>query len=204
MNSERVVRFKVEALAARIFFVQDSDPRIWSTVVYALIVHDGANRRRRPSECPSSDRNKVEVNFAPSFVDSQPLNLPFAGFSEHLLLSVRCSALAQNPGHNCSNIFSTSASRLPVPENPAIGVVTMDFNSSSPFPEGVISFLDTDLYKLTMQCAVFKCFRDVPVTYAFTNRTPDKKLSRVAFRWLEDQINSKSRSLIEARMHANV
>ncbi|KAL9479915.1 hypothetical protein ACSS6W_004701 [Trichoderma asperelloides] len=64
----------------------------------------------------------------------------------------------------------------------------MDFNSSSPFPEGVISFLDTDLYKLTMQCAVFKFFKDVPVTYAFTNRTPDKKLSRAAFKWLEEQI----------------
>jgi len=66
----------------------------------------------------------------------------------------------------------------------------MDFNSSSPFPEGVISFLDTDLYKLTMQCAVFKFFKDVPVTYAFTNRTPDKKLSRAAFKWLEEQIRS--------------
>ncbi|KAJ0359329.1 hypothetical protein COL154_008358 [Colletotrichum chrysophilum] len=64
----------------------------------------------------------------------------------------------------------------------------MDFNSSSPFPEGVISFLDTDLYKLTMQCAVFKYFRDVPVTYAFTNRTPEKKLSRTAFNWLQEQI----------------
>lgn len=64
----------------------------------------------------------------------------------------------------------------------------MDFNSSSPFPEGVISFLDTDLYKLTMQCAVFKFFKDVPVTYAFTNRTPDKRLSRAAFKWLEEQI----------------
>ncbi|CAN8101317.1 unnamed protein product [Discula destructiva] len=64
----------------------------------------------------------------------------------------------------------------------------MDFNSSSIYPEGVISFLDTDLYKLTMQCAVFQYFRDVPVTYAFTNRTPDKKLSRTAFQWLEDQI----------------
>ncbi|KAM0283869.1 hypothetical protein ACHAQH_002250 [Verticillium albo-atrum] len=64
----------------------------------------------------------------------------------------------------------------------------MDFNSSSPYPAGVISFLDTDLYKLTMQCAVTKYFKDVPVTYAFTNRTPEKKLSREAFRWLEEQI----------------
>ncbi|KAJ4393147.1 nicotinate phosphoribosyltransferase [Gnomoniopsis smithogilvyi] len=64
----------------------------------------------------------------------------------------------------------------------------MDFNSSSPYPEGVISFLDTDLYKLTMQCAVFQYFRDVPVTYAFTNRTPDKKLSRAAYKWLDEQI----------------
>ncbi|KND90935.1 putative nicotinate phosphoribosyltransferase [Tolypocladium ophioglossoides CBS 100239] len=64
----------------------------------------------------------------------------------------------------------------------------MDFNSSSPFPEGVISFLDTDLYKLTMQCAVFKFFKDVPVSYAFTNRTPDKRLSRAAFKWLDEQI----------------
>ncbi|VUC35778.1 unnamed protein product [Clonostachys rosea] len=64
----------------------------------------------------------------------------------------------------------------------------MDFNSSSPFPEGVISFLDTDLYKLTMQCAVYKFFRDIPVTYAYTNRTPDKKLSRAAFNWLDEQI----------------
>lgn len=67
----------------------------------------------------------------------------------------------------------------------------MDFNSSSPYPEGVISFLDTDLYKLTMQCAVFKYFPEVPVTYAFTNRTPDKKLSRTAYKWLEEQITSK-------------
>ncbi len=67
----------------------------------------------------------------------------------------------------------------------------MDFNSSSPFPEGVISFLDTDLYKLTMQCAVFKYFKDVPVTYAFTNRTPEKRLSRAGYRWLHEQITSR-------------
>jgi len=64
----------------------------------------------------------------------------------------------------------------------------MDFNSSSPYPEGVISFLDTDLYKLTMQCAVLKYYKDVPVTYSFTNRTPEKKLSRKAFSWLEEQV----------------
>ncbi|KAH6656991.1 Quinolinate phosphoribosyl transferase [Truncatella angustata] len=65
----------------------------------------------------------------------------------------------------------------------------MDFDWSTPFPEGVISFLDTDLYKLTMQCAVFKWYHDIPVTYAYTNRTPEKKLSRKAFKWLELQIS---------------
>jgi nicotinate phosphoribosyltransferase len=67
----------------------------------------------------------------------------------------------------------------------------MDFTGFSPFPEGVISFLDTDLYKLTMQCAVLQYFPKVPVTYAFKNRTPEKKLSRAAFRWLQIQINSQ-------------
>jgi nicotinate phosphoribosyltransferase len=67
----------------------------------------------------------------------------------------------------------------------------MDFNWSTPFPEGVISFLDTDLYKLTMQCAVFKYYSDVSVTYAFTNRTAEKRLSRKAFKWLELQISSE-------------
>jgi nicotinate phosphoribosyltransferase len=41
-----------------------------------------------------------------------------------------------------------------------------------------------------MQCAVLKYFPDVQVTYAFKNRTPEKKLSRQAFRWLQIQINS--------------
>lgn len=67
----------------------------------------------------------------------------------------------------------------------------MDFNGSNPFPEGVISFLDTDLYKLTMQCAVLKYFANVKVSYAFHNRTPEKKLSRAAFKWLQIQINSR-------------
>ncbi|KAI0473727.1 nicotinate phosphoribosyltransferase [Xylariaceae sp. FL0804] len=64
----------------------------------------------------------------------------------------------------------------------------MDFDWSTPHPEGVISFLDTDLYKLTMQNAVFQHYPDVNVTYAFTNRTPEKKFSRKAFAWLCEQI----------------
>ncbi|KAI9882452.1 MAG: Protein required for ethanol metabolism [Watsoniomyces obsoletus] len=54
-------------------------------------------------------------------------------------------------------------------------------------PEGISSLLDTDLYKLTMQCAILKYFWDVDVTYSFTNRTPHMKLSRAAFTWLEAQ-----------------
>ncbi|KAL2352939.1 nicotinate phosphoribosyltransferase [Cryomyces antarcticus] len=54
-------------------------------------------------------------------------------------------------------------------------------------PEGVMSLLDTDLYKLTMQCAVLKYFSEVEVEYNFTNRTQDMKLNRAAFRWLQTQ-----------------
>jgi len=59
-------------------------------------------------------------------------------------------------------------------------------------PEGIISLLDTDLYKLTMQCCILKFFPDVSVTYGFTNRTPDKKLNRAAFKWLQAQVDSMS------------
>lgn len=55
-------------------------------------------------------------------------------------------------------------------------------------PDGVFSFLDTDLYKLTMQCAVLKYFSKVEVEYAFTNRTPAMRLSKQAFSWLQDQV----------------
>ncbi|KAF4592087.1 polyketide synthase [Ophiocordyceps camponoti-floridani] len=64
----------------------------------------------------------------------------------------------------------------------------MNSDSSPPPLVGIESILDTDLYKLTMQCAVFRFFKDVPVTYAFTNRTPDKKFSRAAFEWLDEQV----------------
>ncbi|KAL8726731.1 MAG: hypothetical protein Q9166_006526 [cf. Caloplaca sp. 2 TL-2023] len=56
-------------------------------------------------------------------------------------------------------------------------------------PDGIYSILDTDLYKLTMQCAILKYLPDVHVTYAFTNRTPEMRLSRAAFKWLQEQID---------------
>lgn len=54
--------------------------------------------------------------------------------------------------------------------------------------DGVSSFLDTDLYKLTMQCAVLKYFSKVEVEYAFTNRTSEMRLSRKAFLWLQSEV----------------
>jgi hypothetical protein len=78
--------------------------------------------------------------------------------------------------------------------------------------EGIISLLDTDLYKLTMQCAVLKSYPDtglfflrlehvrknvtlkfaLDVTYTYTNRTPDLKITRAAFEWLRHQVSGKS------------
>lgn len=79
--------------------------------------------------------------------------------------------------------------------------------------EGITSLLDTDLYKLTMQCAVLEGYPDVglysslprvcgaqkltinlgtEVTYAYTNRTPDLKLSRAAFEWLQHQVSGRN------------
>lgn len=64
----------------------------------------------------------------------------------------------------------------------------MEINCSDSNPEGITSLLDTDVYKLTMQCAILKHFPDVQVNYTLKNRTPQKKLSRAAFGWLEAQI----------------
>ena len=60
--------------------------------------------------------------------------------------------------------------------------------SNAKTPEGVFSFLDTDLYKLTMQCAVLKYFPTVEVEYRFTNRTPQMRLNKTAFAWLQQQV----------------
>ena len=61
-------------------------------------------------------------------------------------------------------------------------------SSNHDSPEGVFSLLDTDLYKLTMQCAVLKHFPTIKVAYSFTNRTPHMKLTRAAYDWLHEQI----------------
>ncbi|KAL9594974.1 MAG: hypothetical protein Q9179_005160, partial [Wetmoreana sp. 5 TL-2023] len=61
--------------------------------------------------------------------------------------------------------------------------------NGSVLPDGIFSILDTDLYKLTMQCAILKYLPDVHVTYAFTNRTSHMRLNRAAYHWLQEQIN---------------
>ncbi|GME24422.1 putative cytochrome p450 protein [Neofusicoccum parvum] len=62
-------------------------------------------------------------------------------------------------------------------------------NDGKQVPEGICSLLDTDLYKLTMQCCVLKYFPDVQVTYSFTNRTPHMRFTRAAYLWLQAQID---------------
>ena len=60
--------------------------------------------------------------------------------------------------------------------------------NGAPAAGAIFSMLDTDLYKLTMQCAVLKYFPDVQVAYKFTNRTPHMQLTRRAYNWLQEQV----------------
>lgn len=58
--------------------------------------------------------------------------------------------------------------------------------------EALMSLLDNDLYKFTMQHAVLKHYkRDIPVVYQFTNREKDLRLNAAAVQWLKKQIKGK-------------
>lgn len=78
----------------------------------------------------------------------------------------------------------------------------MGQEATPPSPEGISSLLDTDLYKLTMQCAILKYFPDVYVTYSFTNRTPHMKLRRAAYKWLLQQMDKIANIRVSAEERA--
>ena len=59
--------------------------------------------------------------------------------------------------------------------------------ASSQHPEGVFSILDTDFYKLNMQCAILRLFPEIEVEYKFTNRTASMRLNEEAVEWLQLQ-----------------
>ncbi|KAK9712698.1 nicotinate phosphoribosyltransferase [Basidiobolus ranarum] len=55
---------------------------------------------------------------------------------------------------------------------------------------GVHSLLDNDLYKFTMQQAIWLLYPNEKVTFQFHNRTTECKLTTEGFQWLEDQIQA--------------
>lgn len=58
--------------------------------------------------------------------------------------------------------------------------------------EALMSILDNDLYKFSMQNAVLKHYKQsVPVVYQFTNREKDLALNAEAVEWLKKQIEGK-------------
>ncbi|UZJ55203.1 hypothetical protein CBS101457_004523 [Exobasidium rhododendri] len=59
--------------------------------------------------------------------------------------------------------------------------------------EPVVSMLDTDLYKLTMQQAVLQHYRDATVTYAFTNRSKNMKFNEDCVNKIRKHVDALSR-----------
>lgn len=53
---------------------------------------------------------------------------------------------------------------------------------------GIVSLLDNDLYKFTMQQAIWKSFKDVSVSYRFQNRNPHQGLSPRGFACLQQHV----------------
>ncbi|KAI8063500.1 nicotinate phosphoribosyltransferase [Gongronella butleri] len=68
----------------------------------------------------------------------------------------------------------------------------------------LISLLDNDLYKFTMQNVVLKHYRDVQVVYQFTNREKDLQLNANAYDWLKDQIQALAQLRLTAQERAFV
>lgn len=52
----------------------------------------------------------------------------------------------------------------------------------------ITSFLDTDMYKLTMHAAVYLNFPEAKVTYKYTNRSSQLSFNKAAIDWLHEQI----------------
>jgi nicotinate phosphoribosyltransferase len=59
--------------------------------------------------------------------------------------------------------------------------------------DALVSILDNDLYKFTMQHVVVKHYKNIPVVYQFTNREKDLHLNAQAVEWLNKQIKGKEK-----------
>ncbi|GMF00932.1 unnamed protein product [[Candida] boidinii] len=57
----------------------------------------------------------------------------------------------------------------------------------------ITSFLDTDLYKITMHSAIHANFPNAECVFKYTNRTPKEQLTKEAIDWLKNQIQLLSK-----------